>query len=169
MSKDSQVIVIKKYPNRRLYDTSRSSYVTLSDLSQMVRDGYEFIVKDSKTGDDITRSVLAQIISDQEAHGEGDGTLLPTSFMRQLIGFYGGSMEPVVTDYLEKSMEMFASQQGRMKAHIDKSIDDMGDIPGMKPAQTVLKEISKQNLAIAERTMKIFSSFSSKSNKKDGA
>ena len=158
-SKKDGVTIIKKYANRRLYDTGRSSYVTLDDLSEMVRDGYEFAVKDAKTGEDITRSVLAQIILDQESVNDGEGTMLPTSFMRQLIGFYGGNMEEVVPNYLEASMELFAKNQERMQDHINQSIAGMGSIPGMQPAQTMLEEINKQNVAMVERTMKLFSSF----------
>lgn len=158
-SKKDGVTIIKKYANRRLYDTGRSSYVTLDDLSEMVRDGYEFAVKDAKTGEDITRSVLAQIILDQESVNDGEGTMLPTNFMRQLISFYGGNMQPVVPNYLEASMELFAKNQERMQEHINQSLKGMSSIPGMQPAQTMLEEINKQNVAMVERTMKLFSSF----------
>ncbi len=114
-NKKDGVTIIKKYANRRLYDTGRSSYVTLDDLSEMVRDGYEFVVQDAKSGEDITRSVLAQIILDQESNTEGDGTLLPTTFMRQLISFYGGSMQPVIPNYLEASMQLFEKTKRRCK------------------------------------------------------
>ena len=153
------VTIIKKYANRRLYDTGRSSYVTLDDLSEMVRDGYEFAVKDAKTGEDITRSVLAQIILDQESVNDGEGTMLPTNFMRQLIGFYGGTMQPVVPNYLEASMEIFAKNQERVQEQINQSIESMGSIPGMQPAQAMLEEVNKQNVAMMERTMKLFTSF----------
>ncbi len=158
-SKKDGVTIIKKYANRRLYDTGRSSYVTLDDLSEMVRDGYEFVVQDAKSGEDLTRSVLAQIILDQESNNEGEGTLLPTNFMRQLIGFYGGAMQPVVPDYLESSMKLFEKNQERIQDQINQSIQGMSTIPGMQPAQTMLEEINKQNMAMMERTMKLWGSF----------
>lgn len=166
-SKKDGVTIIKKYANRRLYDTGRSSYVTLDDLSEMVRDGYEFVVKDAKTGEDITRSVLAQIILDQESTNDGEGTLLPTSFMRQLIGFYGGNMQPLLPNYLESSMELFEKNQERFQEHFQQSMENMSSIPGMQPAQSMLEEINKQNLAMMERTMKLFTSFAPPSNKED--
>ena len=98
-------VVIKKYANRRLYNTSTSSYVTLEDLSQMVKQGGEFVVYDAKSGDDITRSVLTQIIVEEEQKGQN---LLPTSFLRQLIGLYGDSMQWLVPRYLDHAMNTFS-------------------------------------------------------------
>ncbi len=105
-------IVIKKYANRRLYNTSRSSYVTLDDLAQMVRAGQDFAVYDAKSGEDITRSVLTQIIFEEEAKGHA---MLPTGFLRQIIGLYGDTLQTVVPGYLEASMKTFAENQERMR------------------------------------------------------
>jgi polyhydroxyalkanoate synthesis repressor PhaR len=105
-------IVIKKYANRRLYNTAKSSYVTLDDLSKMVRAGQDFAVYDAKTGEDITRSVLTQIIFEEEAKGQ---SMLPTNFLRQIIGLYGDTLQGVVPSYLEASMETFAKNQERMR------------------------------------------------------
>lgn len=105
---ENDVVVIKKYANRRLYNTAKSSYVTLDDLAVMVREGQDFVVKDAKSGEDITRSVLAQIIFEEESKGQN---LLPVKFLRQLIGLYGDSLEGFVPGYLEASMESFAENQ----------------------------------------------------------
>ena len=105
-------IVIKKYANRRLYNTAKSSYVTLDDLSKMVRAGQDFAVYDAKSGDDITRSVLTQIIFEEEAKGQ---SMLPTNFLRQIISLYGDTLQGVVPSYLEASMETFAQNQERMR------------------------------------------------------
>ncbi len=110
-SKDSdgtQPVIIKKYANRRLYDTETSSYITLELLSQMTRDGRDFVVVDAKTGEDITHSVLTQIIMEEEQRGEN---MLPVSFLRQLISLYGNSMQSLVPQYLEASMEAFRKNQ----------------------------------------------------------
>src|SRR6266581_6393496 len=106
-------ITIKKYANRRLYNTATSSYVTLDNLCQMVKDGADFVVYDAKTGDDITRSVLTQIIVEEEGKGHN---LLPTNFLRQLIGFYGGAMQGVVPGYLDQAMKTFTQHQEQMQA-----------------------------------------------------
>lgn len=161
-SKKDEVTIIKKYANRRLYDTGRSSYVTLDDLSEMVREGHNFVVQDAKSGKDITRSVLAQIILDQESSNEGEGTLMPTNFMRTLISFYGGNMQKLVPNYLEKSMDVFTKNQEYMQEQINKSFQSMPDMPamaGMKPAQAMLEEMNKQNVAMIERTMQMMSAF----------
>ena len=105
-------IVIKKYANRRLYNTAKSSYVTLDDLSKMVRAGQDFAVYDAKTGVDITRSVLTQIIFEEEAKGH---SMLPTNFLRQIISLYGDTLQGVVPSYLEASMETFSQNQDRMR------------------------------------------------------
>src|SRR5579872_4656209 len=105
-------IVIKKYANRRLYNTATSSYVTLDDLSAMIKGGADFVVYDAKTGEDITRSVLTQIIVEEEQKGQN---LLPISFLRQLIRFYGDSMRFLVPGYLEQAMQSFARNQEQMR------------------------------------------------------
>src|SRR5207244_12597349 len=104
MAKSGAKVTIKKYANRRLYDTESSSYITLDRLAQMVREGREFEVVDAKSGEDITRQVLTQIIVDEEA---GGGTMLPINFLKQLIGLYGNSMQSFVPSYLEATMHAF--------------------------------------------------------------
>src|SRR6188508_1809766 len=108
MAKSEGPITIKKYANRRLYNTGTSTYVTLEDLAQMVKKGEDFVVYDAKTGEDITRSVLAQIIFEQE--GKEGQSLMPIAFLRQLIRFYGDSMQMLVPRYLEQSMTSFTGQ-----------------------------------------------------------
>ncbi|RME97099.1 MAG: polyhydroxyalkanoate synthesis repressor PhaR, partial [Alphaproteobacteria bacterium] len=112
---DDDVIVIKKYANRRLYNTAKSSYVTLDHLAQMVRDGQEFVVRDAKSGEDITRSVLTQIIFEAETKG---ASMLPTNFLRDIISLYGDSLQSVVPGYLEASMETFRKNQERMREQV---------------------------------------------------
>jgi polyhydroxyalkanoate synthesis repressor PhaR len=109
MAKSSGKVIIKKYANRRLYDTESSSYITLDRLAQMVREGREFQVVDAKSGEDITRQVLTQIIVDEEARG--GTTMLPINFLKQLIGLYGNSMQNFVPQYLEAAMEAFQRNQ----------------------------------------------------------
>ena len=125
MAKSSGKVTIKKYANRRLYDTESSTYITLDRLAQMVREGREFEVVDAKSGEDITRQVLTQIIVDEEARGS---TMLPVNFLKQLIGLYGNSMQGMVPQYLEAAMEAFQRNQsafqdafgGKMFADITK-------------------------------------------------
>src|SRR5579864_7095468 len=112
-------IVIKKYANRRLYNTATSTYVTLDDLAQMVKAGSDFVVYDAKSGDDITRGVLTQIIVEEEGKGQN---LLPITFLRQLIGLYGGSMQGLVPKYLEHAMTSFAQQQEQMRTAMQKTM-----------------------------------------------
>ena len=112
MAKTGAKVTIKKYANRRLYDTESSAYITLDRLAVMIREGRDFEVVDAKTGDDITHQVLTQIIVEEEARG---GTMLPVNFLRQLIGLYGGSMESAVPQYLEAAMEAFQRNQSVMR------------------------------------------------------
>jgi len=142
-------IVIKKYANRRLYNTATSSYVTLDHLCQMVQEGVEFVVYDAKTGDDITRSVLTQIIVEEEAKGHN---LLPIKFLRQLISFYGNSMQWMVPSYLDQVMDAFATNQDRLRQSMQEAFG------GMFPFGN-LEEMGKQNLAMFESAMKMFSPF----------
>ncbi|MDE2230332.1 MAG: polyhydroxyalkanoate synthesis repressor PhaR [Alphaproteobacteria bacterium] len=146
-SEAPQPTVIKKYANRRLYNTATSSYVTLDDLSKMVKDGGEFVVYDAKTGEDITRPVLTQIIVEEEQ--KVGQNLLPTSFLRQLIGLYGNSMQWLVPRYLEHVMAAFGRNQEQMR----KSLQDA--FGGMFPFGQI-EEMGKQNLALFEQTMKMF-------------
>jgi polyhydroxyalkanoate synthesis repressor PhaR len=142
-------ITIKKYANRRLYNTATSSYVTLDHLCQMVKDGVDFVVYDAKTGEDITRSVLTQIIVEEESKGQN---LLPISFLRQLIGFYGDNMGWVVPRYLEYSMQSLARNQEQMRDYFQNTLG------GMFPFGT-FEEVGKQNLAMFERAMRMFTPF----------
>jgi polyhydroxyalkanoate synthesis repressor PhaR len=139
-------VTIKKYANRRLYNTGTSSYVTLDDLSQMVKDGGEFVVYDAKTGEDITRSVLTQIIVEEEQKGQN---LLPISFLRQLISFYGDSMQFLVPRYLENTMKTFAHNQEQMRKNLQEAFGGLFPFGG-------LEEMGKQNMAVFEKTMKMF-------------
>ena len=116
---DGEPIIIKKYANRRLYNTGTSSYITLDDLSAMVRDNVEFQVLDARTGTDITHSILTQIIMDEEASGE---QMLPVSFLRQLIGMYGNSMQAMMPHYLEASMEHFRANQTKMREAFEQGL-----------------------------------------------
>ncbi len=147
MTPTATPVVVKKYANRRLYNTETSSYVTLDSLAGMVRIGRDFIVYDAKTGEDITRSVLTQIIVEEESKGRA---LLPTGFLRQLIGFYGNSMQGLVPKYLEHAMENFERQQQQMRASITTTVGSL--FPGME-------EVSRQNIAMMERAMSLFSPF----------
>ena len=113
------VTIIKKYANRRLYNTSSSSYITLDDLAQMTRENVEFQVVDAKSGEDITHSILTQIIMDEEANGE---QMLPVSFLRQLIGMYGNSMQSLMPSYLEASMDNFRQNQANIREAFEKGL-----------------------------------------------
>ena len=148
-SGENQPITIKKYANRRLYNTATSSYVTLDHLCQMVQDDVDFVVYDAKTGEDITRSVLTQIIVEEEAKGQH---LLPINFLRQLIGFYGDSMQWMVPRYLDQVMEGFATNQDRLRQSMEETFG------GMFPFGS-LEEMSKNNMAMFENAMKVFTPF----------
>jgi polyhydroxyalkanoate synthesis repressor PhaR len=145
-------VVVKKYANRRLYNTESSAYITLDNLADMVRKGRAFVVYDAKTGEDITRGVLTQIIVEEEGKGQN---LLPTGFLRQLIGLYGGSMQGIVPNYLEQAMEAFAEQQEQVRASVQKT---MGSMTGLFPFPN-LEEVGRQNVAMMERAMTMFSPF----------
>ena len=151
--------VIKKYANRRLYDTGRSSYITLDDLCEMVKDGYDFVVYDAKSGDDITHSVLTQIIVDQESKGEN---MLPTSFLKNLIGFYGDNIQSIVPNYLEQTLDAFVKNQEQIREHLNKSIEGMGGtVPGMfpMPGTADLEEMQRKNMEMFESAMKMWAPF----------
>jgi len=141
-------VVIKKYANRRLYNTASSSYVTLEHLSEMVKQGVDFVVYDAKTNEDITRTVLTQIIFEEESRGEN---LLPIQFLRQLIGFYGNSMQGFLPSYLELSLASFAEQQERLRTQFAALAPGAG--MGMYDEQI------RQNMALFDRAMKMFSPF----------
>jgi polyhydroxyalkanoate synthesis repressor PhaR len=143
----TEPVIIKKYANRRLYNTQTSSYVTLDHLAGMVKEGTEFEVQDARTGDDITRSVLTQIIFEEEAKGQN---LLPIKFLRQLIRFYGDSLQAFVPGYLDMSMESFTKNQGAMRGRIAEA---------MGGGNQMIENLTRQNLAMFERAMQMFSPF----------
>ncbi|HZK91137.1 MAG TPA: polyhydroxyalkanoate synthesis repressor PhaR [Stellaceae bacterium] len=144
----SKPVVVKKYANRRLYNTATSSYVTLEDLAKMIKGGGDFIVHDAKTGEDITRSVLTQIIVEQEQKGQN---LLPISFLRQLIGFYGDSMQFLVPGYLEQAMVSFARNQDQMRETLRATF-------GIFPFGQ-FEQMGKQNMALFEQALKMLSPY----------
>jgi polyhydroxyalkanoate synthesis repressor PhaR len=146
-SKAEGPVVIKKYANRRLYNTQTSSYVTLDHLAAMVKEGTEFEVQDARTGEDITRSVLTQIIFEEEAKGQ---SLLPIKFLRQLIRFYGDSLQSFVPGYLDMSMEGFTKNQGAMR---DRIAEAMGG------GNQMVENLTRQNLQMFENAMKMFVPF----------
>jgi len=140
-------VVVKKYANRRLYNTATSSYVTLDDLAKLIKEGGDFVAQDAKSGEDITRSVLTQIIVEQEQKGQN---LLPTSFLRQLISFYGDSMQVLVPGYLEQAMIAFARNQEQMRKNLQATF-------GIFPFGQ-FEEMGKQNIALFERALKMLAS-----------
>ncbi|MEE2566345.1 polyhydroxyalkanoate synthesis repressor PhaR [Hyphobacterium marinum] len=146
----TDAIVIKKYANRRLYDTSSSKYVTLDHLRDLVKRDIEFTVVDAKSGEDLTRGVLAQIIFEEEAKG---ANLLPLAFLRQLIGFYGDSLQTVVPGYLQMSMESFAQQQEAMRERF------AGAMSNPATAMSAIEEQTKRNMAMFQDAMKTFMPF----------
>ncbi len=135
-ARDAAPVVIKKYANRRLYNTETSSYITLEHLATMTREGRDFQVFDARSGDDITRSVLTQIVMEEEAGGK---TMLPVNFLRQIIGMYGHSMQGLVPQYLEASMAAFAENQSKFRD------------AALKP----FEQIAKQNLALFQAATEI--------------
>ena len=141
-------VVVKKYANRRLYNTATSSYVTLDDLATLIKEGGDFIVHDAKTGEDLTRSVLTQIIVEQEQKGQN---LLPISFLRQLISFYGDSMQFLVPGYLEQAMVAFARNQEQMRKSLRTTF-------GIFPFGQ-FEEMGKQNMALFERALHMLSPY----------
>ncbi|MES2137455.1 MAG: polyhydroxyalkanoate synthesis repressor PhaR [Pseudomonadota bacterium] len=138
MAKSSGKVTIKKYANRRLYDTESSTYITLDKLALMVREGREFEVVDAKTGDDITRQVLTQIIVDEEARG---ATMLPINFLKQLIGLYGNSMQTFVPQYLEAAMDSFQRNQSAVRDAF---------------SGNVFADIAKRNMAMFDEASRAF-------------
>lgn len=145
-------VVIKKYANRRLYNTDTSTYVTLDDLAAMVKSGRDFVVFDAKTGDDLTHSVLTQIIVDQESRMSGGQTLLPIPFLRQLIRFYGDSVEKLVPSYLQISLNTLTKEQERFRKSFTGAFTPAG-------AFEAYQEQARKNLAMFEQAMAMFSPF----------
>jgi polyhydroxyalkanoate synthesis repressor PhaR len=142
-------VVIKKYANRRLYNTAASTYVTLDHLSEMVREGVDFVVLDAKTGDDITRSVLTQIIFEQESRGQN---LLPVQFLRRLIRFYGDQMQGFLPPYLEMSMESFAKTQEKMRENMSRAF-------GATTPMAAFEEQAQRNMALFQQALTMWSPF----------
>ncbi|UFZ02399.1 polyhydroxyalkanoate synthesis repressor PhaR [Bradyrhizobium ontarionense] len=150
MAKSDQPTTIKKYANRRLYNTGTSTYVTLEDLASMVKNGEDFLVYDAKTGDDITRSVLAQIIFEQE--NKAGQNLLPTTFLRQLIRFYGDSMQMVVPKYLEQSIDTLTREQEKFRKQMTDTFSGTPFAP--------LEEHVRRNMELFQQTFSMFKPFS---------
>ena len=151
---NSTPITIKKYANRRLYNTASSAYVTLADLAKMVKAGEDFIVYDAKTQEDITRSVLTQIIFEQE--GIEGQSLLPTTFLRQLIRFYGDSMQAILPSYLEFSIDRFSGEQPAMREAASRMFGPEAFSAGSFAA---LQELTKKNFAAFNQALAMFSPF----------
>jgi polyhydroxyalkanoate synthesis repressor PhaR len=152
MAKSDQPTTIKKYANRRLYNTGTSTYVTLEDLAAMVKEGEDFLVYDAKTGDDITRSVLAQIIFEQE--NKAGQNLLPTTFLRQLIRFYGDSMQMVVPKYLEQSIETLTREQEKFRKQLASTLSGTPFAP--------LEEQVRRNMELFQQTFSMFKPFAAR-------
>jgi len=146
---DAKPVVVKKYANRRLYNTATSTYVTLDDLAKMIKDGGNFVAYDAKSGEDITRSVLTQIIVEQEHKGQN---LLPTNFLRQIISLYGDSMQFLVPSYLEQAMVAFARNQEQMRKNLQATF-------GIFPFGQ-FEEVGKQNMALFERALRMLAPYS---------
>jgi len=144
-----EVITIKKYANRRLYNTAESTYVTLDDLATMVQGGIDFTVHDAKSGEDITRSVLTQIIVEQEAKGN---SLLPTGFLRQLISYYGDNLQGLVPQYLDMTMQSFARNHEQMHGYLENTLG------GIYPFSS-FEDMGRKNMAIFEQAMSMMTPF----------
>jgi polyhydroxyalkanoate synthesis repressor PhaR len=151
-------VIIKKYANRRLYNTGTSTYVTLEDLAEMIRRDEEFVVKDAKTGEDITHPVLTQIIFELENR---DGqNMLPVSFLRQLISFYGDQMQMVVPSYLEQSMIAFAREQERFREQMKQSMSQNPmDMMNVAAPMKAIEEQTKRNVELFQNAMRMFTPF----------
>ena len=151
MAKSAEKVTIKKYANRRLYDTESSSYITLDRLAAMIREGRDFEVVDAKTGEDITHQVLTQIIVDEESRGS---TMLPVNFLRQLIGLYGGQMQGAVPQYLEAAMDAFQKNSATMAGAF---------------GQNMFADMAKRNMAMFEEAASAMSGKTAKTAASDGA
>lgn len=156
MAKTDEPTIIKKYANRRLYNTGTSTYVTLEDLAQMVKSGEDFVVYDAKTGEDITRSVLTQIIFEQENKGQN---LLPITFLRQLIRFYGDSLQNLVPSYLEFSMSSLTREQEKFREQMAKAFGT--------PVFPGLEDQVRRNMEMFERAMRMFLPFGGSEEKRE--
>ena len=155
MTSDKPLVTIKKYANRRLYNTGTSAYVTLEDLACMVKRGDDFVVYDAKGGEDITRSVLAQIIFEQE--GKSGQSLLPIAFLRQLIRFYGDSMQMLVPSYLEFSLDKLTKEKGGFADVFGKNPMMGSPLAGAAaPMFAQMEELSRQNVAMFRQALSMF-------------
>jgi polyhydroxyalkanoate synthesis repressor PhaR len=158
MTSDQRPITIKKYANRRLYNTGSSTYVTLEDLAKMVKNGDDFVVFDAKSGDDITRSVLAQVIFEQEA--KVGQSLLPITFLRQLIRFYGDSMQSLVPSYLEFSLGRFTADQQKFRDQMTTALGGKGTLQAQM--FEALEEQTRKNMTMFRQALTIFNPFGAK-------
>src|SRR5687768_9466899 len=159
-AKSEGPVKIKKYANRRLYNTGTSTYVTLEDLATMVKSGEDFAVEDAKTGEDITRSVLTQIIFEQE-NKEGAQNLLPINFLRQLIRFYGDSMQMLVPRYLETSIDSLTREQQKFR-------DQMSQAFGVSPFGALDEQV-RRNMEVFQRAFSMFTPFARRDEEETGA
>ena len=153
-----QPAVVKKYANRRLYNTATSSYVTLDELSRMVRAGRHFVVYDAKTGEDLTRSILTQIILEEDSKGRN---LLPINFLRQLIGYYDDSLRAFLPRYLELSMENFAANQEQIRRYIEGTFGQFFPLGQFE-------DMARQNMALFQRAATMFAPPTPSGNAADG-
>lgn len=155
MAPKNACVIIKKYANRRLYNTQTSSYITLEDLATMVRQGEDFQVVDARTGDDITRSVLTQVIFEEEAKG---AAMLPINFMRQLISLYGEKVQTIVPQYLDMTMDAFSKNQEKL---VKNATDMWGQNPFMEAFKTpdAFTEMQRKNMEVLKQTFDLFAPF----------
>ena len=158
MEAEKTPVTIKKYANRRLYNTGTSAYVTLEDLAAMVKKGEDFVVYDAKTGEEITRSVLTQIIFEQESKG-GQG-LLPVTFLRQLIRFYGDSMQMMVPSYLEFSLDKLTKEKGGLADKYGSMFANNPLASAARPFVGQIEEQTRQNMAMFRQALSMFTPFS---------
>jgi polyhydroxyalkanoate synthesis repressor PhaR len=154
-SNDDNTVIIKKYANRRLYNTRSSSYITLDHLAKMTREGVDYKVLDAKTGNDITHTILTQIIMEEETNGE---QMLPVNFLRELIGMYGNSMQSLIPHYLEASMENFRANQNKLAKAFE---DSLGNNP--------LAKLAEQNMAMFRAASAAFMPGAEKPEEKPGS
>jgi len=157
MTSEKQPVTIKKYANRRLYNTGASAYVTLDDLAEMVKGGEDFVVYDAKSGEDITRSVLAQIIFEQE--GKTGQNLLPIRFLRQLIRYYGDSMQMLVPSYLEFSIERLASDSQKFRDQFDAALSANPLANPTRQMFQTMEEQARKNMIMFREALDMFSPF----------
>ena len=165
MNKNNAITIVKKYANRRLYDTGRSSYVTLDDLAEMLREGHDFKVVDAKTDKDLTQSVLTQIIVEQESK-ESSPNLLPQQFLKEIIKFYGTSMQRFVPIYLNQAMINFVQAQKTIQDQMEQSFGTIMPNDSIPNAEQV-QDVTKQNLEAMQQMMQAFMAFTPTTDKKD--